>query len=57
MPIITQAKVKTLLQIETTNTTYDDLIDELIPIVQYVIYKQEKIKPQELELSFLVYLC
>jgi len=32
MPIITQAKVKTLLQID--GTTYDDLIDELIPIVQ-----------------------
>ena len=32
MAIITQAKVKTLLQI--ADTTYDDLIDELIPIVQ-----------------------
>lgn len=32
MPIITKAKVKTLLQI--TNDTYDELINELIPIVQ-----------------------
>jgi len=32
MAIITKAKVKTLLQIDVT--TYDDLIDELIPIVQ-----------------------
>jgi hypothetical protein len=32
MPIITQAEVKTLLQI--TNTTYDTLISTLIPIVQ-----------------------
>lgn len=35
MPIITKAKVKALLQI--TNSKYDTLIDELIPIVQGVI--------------------
>lgn len=34
MAIITRAKVKTLLQIADATTTYDDLIDELIPIVQ-----------------------